>query len=282
MAIHALVVVGRVDASRDLMLGEGCGIAVAGLVLNRTDHLGLGTAVFQSDSVRKLHQRGECGRGVQIRLCASEVVEEIRVSGRESGIHEAVDALEFFHRPPRHADALAAEQFDHFGEMVVAVFAMLAAPDRTVLGGPQVQHPLDFRRGFGGGPVFVKHIDHLRIPRGSEAVVVVAIPISLDEEDMVVAVRTDGIGDASVKRAQECAAGKVPGGLVDQIISGDPRLVLVTFGNPLPEAHGLVLVRHAVPKRGTGVIVIADRIVALTSGCGMQIDDGIDTRRRAP
>ncbi len=128
----------------------------------------------------------------------------------------------------------------------------------------------------------MKHIDHLRIPRGSEASVVVAIPVSLDEEDVVVAVRTYGIGDASIERSQECAAWKVPCWLVDQIISGDPWLVPVTLGNPLPDAHGFVLVRDAVPKRGTGVIVVADRIVALTSGGGMQIDDGIDARRRAP
>ena len=48
----------------------------------------------------------------------------------------------------------------------------------------------------------MKHINHLGIPRGSEASVIVAIPVSLDEEDMVVAVRADGIGDASVERAQ--------------------------------------------------------------------------------
>ena len=55
MSIHSLIMVGSVDATGDLMEGEGCGIAVAWLELDGADDLTLEAAVLQADALGQLH-----------------------------------------------------------------------------------------------------------------------------------------------------------------------------------------------------------------------------------
>ena len=110
MAVHALIVVGGIDRSRDGGDGsQGCGVTVARLGEDRAQDFISGFGVGQADTFGQLGQ-GVAGRsGTQIGIGAAQIIEEILIAGREGGAGQAVDALELFHRPPRHADPLAAE-----------------------------------------------------------------------------------------------------------------------------------------------------------------------------
>ena len=284
MAVHALIVVGGIDRPRDRRHGsKRGGVTVARLDEDGAHHFGPGLGVGQADAFGQLGQ-GVPGRsGTQIGIGAAEVIQEILITGREGGADQAVDAPELFHRPPRHADALAAEQFDHFGEVVIAVLPVFAAPNGTVFRLTQVKDPLEIGSEIGRGLVFVEDVNHLGVPRGSQAGVVVAVAVPLDEEDVVIPVGANHPGQVLVKFAQEGSVGEVPIRLIDQVVARNPCLVFVALGNFIPQPDSFAPVLRAFPKGRFGRVVVADPAVAtLSARRGVQIEDDVDPGRCAP
>ena len=178
---------------------------------------------------------------------------------------------------------MAAEQLDHFGEVVVAILPMLSAPNRAVLSGSHIEGKLNVRAKICRRAVFMEHIDHLGIPRRSEASVVVAVNISLDEQDMIIPICPNRLGQTDVELTQEGSSWEVPVGFVDQVVSRDPRLILIAFGNPIPEANGLATIVCTFPQRRLARDVVADpAVVALPARGRVQIEDDINPGRAAP
>ena len=178
---------------------------------------------------------------------------------------------------------MAAEQLDHFGEVVVAILPMLSAPNRAVLSGSHIEGKLNVRAKICRRAVFMEHIDHLGIPRRSEASVVVAVNISLDEQDMIIPICPNRLGQTDVELTQEGSSWEVPVGFVDQVVSRDPRLIFVALGKPIPKPDGLAAIPWTFPKRILTQDIITDpTVAALSAGCGVQVEDDVDLGCCAP
>ena len=284
MTVHALIVVGGIDRSRNRGDGsQGCGVTVARLGEDRAQDFISGFGVGQADTFGQLGQ-GVAGRsGTQIGIGATEVIEEILIAGREGGAGQAIDASELFHRPPGHANTLSTQEFDHLGKVVVTVFPVLAAPDGTVLSGSHIEGKLNVSAEVRRGLVFVEDVNHLGVPRRSEAGVVVAVAVSLNEKDVVIPVGANLPGQVHVKFAQEGAARKVPIRFVDQVVARNPWFVFVALGKFIPQPDSFAPVLRAFPKGRFGRVVVADPAVAtLSARRGVQIEDHVDPSCCAP
>ncbi|KIU01062.1 hypothetical protein QU38_02680, partial [Staphylococcus aureus] len=78
-------------------------------------------------------------------------------------------------------------------------------------------------------------------------------------------------------------AGKVPIGLVEQIVGADARLVGIAPGELAPERDRLAAILRALPQRGSGGIAIGDRqVVALAARRGVQVEDQVHAVRLGP
>src|SRR3546814_19754539 len=73
---------------------------------------------------------------------------------------------------------------------------------------------------------------------------------------------------------------EAPVRLFDQVVTADPRLVLVARGELRPQRDGLALVFLALPQRGLcGIAVGNGKVVALSARRGMEVEDQIDMVR---
>ena len=132
-------------------------------------------------------------------------------------------------------------------------------------------------------PVLVGRIDQLVIPRWGEATEIVGPPVALDEDDVVRVDRADAVGALLIEVAQGGAPGKVPVGLVEQVVPGHPVLVHVDLGESLPQRGHLVAVLDTLPERGLGGVVVGNgRIVALTARRSVQVEDHVHLILLAP
>ena len=160
---------------------------------------------------------------------------------------------------------------------------MLPAPNRPVLRAPHIEGKLNVRGEIRGGLVFVKYINHLGIPCGSEAGVIIAVAVSFDEEDMVISVSANRRGQFAEKFAQQGSVGEIPVCFVDQVVSCYPRFILVALGNLVPKPDGFAAILRTFPKRRFGRVVVTDSAVAtLSARCRVQIDDDVDPGACAP
>ena len=160
---------------------------------------------------------------------------------------------------------------------------MLAAPNRTVFRGAQIENPLEIGGEIGRGLVFVEDVNHLRVPRRSESRVIVAVAISFDEQNVVIPIGANHPGQVLIEFPQEGAVGEVPIRLVDQVVARNPCLVFVALGKFIPQPDSFAPVLRAFPKGRFGRVVVADpAVVALSARRGVQIEDHVDPGCCAP
>eukprot|EP01136_Pigoraptor_vietnamica_P033677 Opistho-1_new@96765 len=272
--------------------GEGAIARIARLAEHRVDDVGLGDVLVEAGVFGELHHRGEGCIGFGFRSLAGHPGYDVHPAVARDDLERLVEA-DFLERPEIPPDAVALDERDRVAIPAIAVLARLAEPDRAVIAGAQ---RLDFgdARFVVAVPIFMKAQHHIGVPRGRQALVIIAPAIALDDHDMLFVDLADRRGDPLLQAPDRLILGLVaaialaggreaPVGLVDQVIGADPRLILVARGELGPQHHGLALVFLALPERRLRRVAVGDgEVVALTAGRGVEIEDQVDAVRLAP
>src|SRR6185436_14531074 len=117
-------------------------------------------------------------------------------------------------------------------------------------------------------PIFVERVRELRVERRAEDLEV-RVPLRAAEEDDVVRVHRAYASDDSLVegfelRVEVRGVEEVRYRLVEQVITGDSRLVFITRGELLPETHGQLLTLLALEEEGIteAVVYVVARLPA--------------------
>src|SRR5882724_8149170 len=144
-----------------------------------------------------------------------------------------------------------------------------------------------------GIPILVEAHRQVFVPGTRKAIVVVAPVVPFNDDQMVSVHFADGFGDRAIQIPNRFVrqilfailvfAFERPIWFVQKIVTSDPRFAGVTLGQLAPQSDRLLPISFIFPQGGLGGIVVRNiGVLALTTWCGMQIENEIHSLGLAP